>query len=246
MNDERLLAYELEGVHHSIFIMTKPMENSPRIFITADGSHSMFSQEHGVSYHSKHGAIQETQHVFIDAAYHFKLPHQQQFSILEIGFGTGLNAFMTWLESEKTNHQIQYTAVEAFPISMEEAKKLNYYNSLQQDFSKFLKLHESPWEEAIPLSDNFLFTKNKKRFEELEFKNEFDIIYFDAFAPNAQPELWDEKILQKMYDALKTNGVLTTYCAKGVVKRTLKAIGFKVEAIPGPPGKREMTRAIKQ
>lgn len=221
------------------------MENSPRIFVTSDGSHSMFSNEHGVSYHSKHGAIQETQHVFIDAAYHFKSSNQTDLSILEIGFGTGLNAFMTWLETEKTNHQIQYTAIEAFPISMEEATQLNYANALQQDSSKFLKLHESPWEETISLSPNFLFTKNKRKFEELNFQNEFDIIYFDAFAPNAQPELWEEPILQKMFDALKTNGVLTTYCAKGVVKRTLKAVGFTIEAIPGPPGKREMTRALK-
>ena len=222
------------------------MENTPRIFVTADGSHSMFSKEHGVSYHSKHGAIQETQHVFIDAAYHFKSSHQNQLSILEIGFGTGLNAFMTWLESEKNNHQIQYTAIEAFPISMEEATNLNYAESLQQDTSKFLKLHQSPWGETISLNHNFSFTKNKIKFEELEFRDQFDIIYFDAFAPNAQPELWEISILQKMFDALKKDGVLTTYCAKGVVKRTLKSVGFIIEAIPGPPGKREMTRAIKQ
>ena len=222
------------------------MENPPRIFVTSDGSHSMFSEEHGVSYHSKHGAIQETQHVFINAAYHFKAPYQNRLSILEIGFGTGLNAFMTLLESEKTGHEIQYIGIEAFPISLAEATNLNYADSLKQDTSKFLKLHKSTWEETHLLSPNFLFTKNIKRFEELDFQNQFDIIYFDAFAPNAQPELWEENILQKMFDALKPKGVLTTYCAKGVVKRSLKAIGFTVESIPGPPGKREMTIAIKQ
>ena len=222
------------------------MENSPRIFVTDDGSHSMFSQEHGVSYHSKHGAIQETQHVFIDAGFQFKATSNNTLSILEIGLGTGLNAFMTLLESEKTGHQINYVAIEAYPISLEEAVSLNFHSELKQDISKFLKLHNSPWEEVNPLNDNFLFTKNKKRIEELEFKDQFDIIYFDAFAPNAQPELWEESILQKMYDALKEDGVLTTYCAKGVVKRTLKKVGFTIEAIPGPPGKREMTRAIKK
>ena len=221
------------------------MENSPRIFITEDGSHSMFSQEHGVSYHSRHGAIQESQHVFIDAGFHFKSSANNSLSILEIGFGTGLNAFMTLLEAEKSDHKIQYTAIEAFPISIEEATTLNYAAALQQDTSKFLKLHQSTWEETISLNDNFSFIKNKKRFEELDFQNQFDIIYFDAFAPNAQPELWEKTLLQKMYDVLKPNGVLTTYCAKGVVKRTLKAVGFTIEAIPGPPGKREMTRAIK-
>ena len=215
------------------------------IFTTADGSHSMFSKEHGVSYHSKHGAIQETQHVFINAAFHHKLP-ASSLSILDIGFGTGLNAFMTFLEAERMQVAVNYTGIEAYPISLDEAKALNYSNLLKQDSpDDFLKLHELDWEKEHRISDFFIFTKNKKRFEVLDFKNEFDLIYFDAFAPNSQPELWEESLLQKMFEALKMGGVLTTYCAKGVVKRTFKKVGFVMEAIPGPPGKREMTRAVK-
>ncbi|HFC00915.1 MAG TPA: SAM-dependent methyltransferase [Phaeodactylibacter sp.] len=215
------------------------------IFITEDGSHSMLSKEHGVSYHSKHGAIQETQHVFINAAFHHKLP-ATSLSILDIGFGTGLNAYMTFLETKKMQIVVNYTAIEAYPISLDAARALNYSTLLKQNSpDDFLKLHELDWEKKHPISDFFIFTKNKKRLESLDFNNQFDLIYFDAFAPNSQPELWQENILRKMFEALKVGGVLTTYCAKGVVKRTFKKVGFAIEAIPGPPGKREMTRAIK-
>jgi len=215
-----------------------------KVFITEDGSHSMFSEKHGVSYHSKYGAIQETEHVFINAAFRHQLP-SSSLSILDIGFGTGLNAYMTLLEANQHKVKIDYTGIEAYPISIETAQTLNYAELLQQDNSIFQQLHKVGWEEVHTLSAFFNFIKNKKRFEDLNFENEFDIIYFDTFAPNAQPELWEETILQKMYDALKIGGVLTTYCAKGVVKRTLKKVGFTIEAIPGPPGKREMTRGVK-
>lgn len=216
-----------------------------KIFITDDGSHSMFSEKHGVSYHSKYGAIQETEHVFINAAFRHKLP-TASLSILDIGFGTGLNAYMTLLASKKEKVKISYRAIEAYPISKEEVLQLNYPELLNQPSPLFHKLHHSNWDQDHIISDYFIFQKNQKRFEDLDFNNQFDIIYFDAFAPNAQPELWEESILQSMYDALKSNGVLTTYCAKGVVKRTLKKVGFTIEAIPGPPRKREMTRAIKE
>jgi len=216
-----------------------------KIFITEDGSHSMFSEQHGVSYHSKYGAIQETQHVFINAALQHRLP-ASSLSILDIGFGTGLNAYMTFLEAEKIKTSINYVGIEAYPIRKEEVDSLNYFSQLNQPKDSFLQFHSSPWNEKQTFSDYFIFEKKQMRFEDLNFQNEFDIIYFDAFAPNAQPELWEENILQKMYDALNSNGVLTTYCAKGVVKRTFKKVGFEIEAIPGPPGKREMTRAIKR
>jgi len=211
-----------------------------------DGSHTVFSNKYNAHYHSIYGALDESIHVFIVAGlYHLQRQNKKSISILEMGFGTGLNAFMTWLESEKTKHQIQYTAIEAFPISLEEAADLNYAPSLQQDASKFLKLHNSPWEESIALSNNFSFIKNKIKFEELDFQSQFDIIYFDAFAPNAQPELWETNILQKMYDALKPEGILVTYSAKGSVRRAMQSVGFTVERLPGPPGKREMLRATK-
>jgi len=215
-----------------------------KIFVTEDGSHSMFSEKHGVSYHSKYGAIQETEHVFINAAFRHQLP-SSSLSILDIGFGTGLNAYMTYLEAISKKVNVNYVGIEAYPISLEEAQQFNYAQQLKQDNSTFLKLHESDWDIPHKVSEFFIFEKNQTRFENLNFKNQFDIIYFDAFAPNAQPELWEENVLQKMFDALKVNGVLTTYCAKGVVKRTLKKVGFEIDAIPGPPGKREMTRGKK-
>lgn len=219
-----------------------------KIFETADGSHSIYSEQFGVSYHSKYGAIQETQHVFINAGLRLKAIVQKDISILEIGMGSGLNALMTALEATKRNLNVQYTTVEAFPVPFEMAKKLNFHEQLNDDnaYDFHMKIHESPWEEEIIVSENFSITKLQKNFQDLDLHNEFDVIYFDAFAPTSQPELWEENIMQIMYNALKPEGVLTTYCAKGSFKRTLKAVGFQVEKLKGPPGKREMTRALKQ
>jgi len=219
-------------------------DDSP-IFVTQDGSHSILSEKYGVTYHSKYGAIQETQHVFIEAALNFKTATQKELNVLDIGLGSGLNAYMTFLEAEKQDLQIDYTGIEAFPIDMEQAKTLNYATELQQSADSFLQFHNCEWNTPIEMSSGFRFTKLLQSFQDIDFENEFDLIYFDAFAPSAQPELWEIPLLQKMYKALKINGIMTTYCAKGVVKRNLKSIGFEVEGIPGPPGKREMTRAVK-
>ena len=217
------------------------------IFLTQDGSHSIFSKKFGESYHSKYGAIQESQHVFIDAALNYKADTQKELSILEIGFGTGLNAFMSFLEAKKRQLQIHYTAIEAYPISLEKAISLNYPHASKamEMESIFFEMHNCNWNVKNAISDFFILEKIKMRFEELNYPASFDIIYFDAFAPDAQPELWETELLQKMYDALLPNGVLVTYCAKGQVKRNLKKVGFKIEALAGPPGKREMTRAMK-
>lgn len=218
-----------------------------KIFETADGSHSIYSEQFGVSYHSKYGAIQETQHVFIDAGLRLKAILQSKIDILDIGFGTGLNALMTCLEAKRRNLTVHYTAVEAFPISLEIAQSLNYGEALNDDAVNdvFMKMHEANWGETIQITEHFIFTKLEKKFQDLTFQSAYDIIYFDAFAPSAQPELWQTPVLKIMYDALRPTGVLTTYCAKGEVKRTMKSIGFKIERLPGPPGKREMTRAVK-
>lgn len=216
------------------------------IIQTKDGSNSIQSTQFEATYHSIHGAIQEAQTVFIDAALTHKACAQKELTILEIGLGTGLNAFMTYLEAKKSDLQIHYTGIEAYPISLEVAQALNYVALLDvpEEQTQFLKLHESP-DEWVKLSPNFHFYKQIGRFEALEAQEQFDIIYYDAFAPSVQPELWEIELLEKMYQALKPNGVLTTYCAKGVFKRNLKQVGFKVEGIPGPIGKREMTRATK-
>jgi tRNA U34 5-methylaminomethyl-2-thiouridine-forming methyltransferase MnmC len=218
----------------------------PKLIETEDGSHSLQSSKFEVSYHSIHGAIQETQTVFIDAALNYKTTSNKKLSILGIGFGTGLNAFMTYLEAKKQGLNIQYTGVEAYPISLELAKELNYPTLLRAETEKeaFLAMHTSQ-NSFTDLSPYFTFSKNTSRFEDLNYKEEFDIIYFDAFAPTAQPELWEAPLLAQMYQALKPTGVLTTYCAKGVVKRCLKSVGFIIEGLPGPIGKREMTRAVK-
>lgn len=217
------------------------------LFITQDGSHSLHSAQFGVSYHSKYGAITETQHVFINAGLLHKAKEQSALSVLEIGFGTGLNAYMTLLEAVNSNLQIDYVTYEAFPISQTQVKALNYTSQLQSDFhTSFEEMHLAPSGEKTELLPSFHFQKFIASFDEINYQDQFDVIYFDAFAPTSQPELWEAPLLQKMYDALKSGGVLTTYCAKGVVKRTLKAIGFTIEAIPGPPGKREMTRGIKR
>ena len=217
------------------------------IFVTEDGSHSIFSKKYGVSYHSKFGALKEAEHVFIDAALRFKAVIQKKISILEIGFGTGLNAFITLLEAKKRNLSVNYVGVEAFPISMEQAGALNYSELIEYEETQelFMHLHHSEWNIPLQITEQFNLEKVQKKIEDLNYQNQFDIIYFDAFAPDAQPELWNQEILTKMYEALLPDGILVTYCAKGVVKRTLKKIGFFVEALPGPPRKREMTRAIK-
>lgn len=218
----------------------------PEIFTTGDGSHSLISDEFGVSYHSKHGAITETQTVFIDAGLLYRAEHLKEISVLEIGFGTGLNALMTLAEAVKKDLKIKYKTYEAYPVSADQALTFNYSELIKPDFqSEFAEMHHCKWKEEIQINKNFSFLKLEEKFKNINSENEFDVIYFDAFAPNSQPELWEEALFQKMFDALKPGGVLTTYCAKGVVKRTLKSVGFKIEALPGPPGKREITRACK-
>ncbi len=222
--------------------------STSRIFETQDGSHSIVSKEFGESYHSKYGAIQESMHVFIKSGLHAKALQSKSLDILEIGWGSGLNAYLTLLEVQQRELSIRYTGVEAYPISAEEAASLNYPQVLQSTellSERFYQMHQLPWETPHQILPEFVFTKTQQRFEELTFASAFDVIYFDAFAPNAQPELWEKPVLEIMYNALKNSGILVTYCAKGSVKRILKNLGFTVEALPGPPGKREMTRAVK-
>lgn len=215
------------------------------IIQTLDGSTTIHIAEWDECYHSKHGAIQEAQHVFIKNG--LSLFPDRNVSILEIGFGTGLNAFITFLESKKRNQSIDYVGVEAYPITAEEIVSMNYVEELNavEQSSIFDTMHQSNWEEKIILDDDFTLTKRKQFFEEINDKNKFDLIYFDAFGYRVQPELWSTAIFEKMYNALKPNGVLVTYAARGVVKRSMIEVGFTVEKLAGPPGKREMFRATK-
>lgn len=216
------------------------------IITTADGSTTIQIKDWDEQYHSKHGAIQEAYHVFIDSG--LSLFKDQELSILEIGFGTGLNAFITFLETKKRSLNINYTGVEAYPVASEELQQLNYISELKaESFSKdFNLMHSSPWEKKIAISDVFTLHKQQKDFAELEMQDMFNLIYFDAFGARVQPELWTEIIFKKMFQALKDGGVLVTYSAKGSVRRAMQTVGFTVERLPGPPGKREMLRATKK
>ena len=215
------------------------------IIQTLDGSTTIHLKEWDECYHSKHGAIQEAQHVFIKNG--LSLFENQSVSILEIGFGTGLNAFITFLEAKKLNQTIDYVGVEAYPVSAAEVLAMNYVAELNagNEIQIFEKMHESNWDEKMLLNPDFELTKRKQFFDQIEDVEKFDLIYFDAFGYRVQPELLSTAIFQKMYDALKPKGKLVTYAARGVVKRSMIEVGFTVEKLAGPPGKREMFRASK-
>lgn len=215
--------------------------------ITEDGSHTLFVPELNEHYHSTHGAIQESMHVFIDAG----LRHcvKSEIKVLEIGFGTGLNAFLTLLEAERTGRKIDYTTLEFYPLSIIDAEKLNYVeltDSTKKDV--FRELHKVEWGKWSQLTLYFSLLKMKFDFSkpsDFDTENKFDVIFFDAFAPEKQPEMWVQEIFDKIYSISSENAILTTYCAKGSVRRMLQTAGFVVERLPGPPGKREILRAQK-
>ena len=215
------------------------------IIQTLDGSTTIHLKEWDECYHSKHGAIQEAKHVFIQNG--LSLFPNQSVSILEIGFGTGLNAFITLLESKKLYQSIHYVGVEAYPVNAAEVLAMNYVTELNafSDEALFKKMHESNWDEKVVLHPEFELTKRKQFFDEIDAVEEFDLIYFDAFGYRVQPELWSTAILKKMFTALRPGGKLVTYAARGVVKRSMIEVGFTVEKLAGPPGKREMFRASK-
>lgn len=214
------------------------------IIQTQDGSTTIFLPEWNESYHSKHGAIQEAYHVFIKNG--FYLFHGKPISILEIGFGTGLNAFITYLESKKYNQIIDYVGVEAYPVAFDEAMKMNFPNEIDATQSHiFNQMHQCDWEIKNSITDFFSLTKRKQFFQDIDDTEVFDVIYFDAFGYRVQPELWSEIQFSKMYKALKTNGILVTYACRSSIKSAMLSAGFSVEKLPGAPGKREMLRAIK-
>lgn len=217
-----------------------------KIILTADGSKTIQIEDWNEQYHSKHGAIQEAYHVFISQG--LGLFQNRDIHILEIGFGTGLNALITLLEAPKLNLTVDYAGIEAFPVSLEEVSQLDYCKQLdclgQQE--TFQKMHRDRWEEKLSITDTFILLKQKKDFRDIDEANLFNLVYFDAFGARVQPELWTEDIFSRMYTALKKEGVLVTYAAKGSVRRAMQAVGFSVERLPGPPGKREMLRATKK
>ena len=215
------------------------------IIITDDGSTTIRIPDWDENYHSTHGAIQEAKHVFIKNGLDL-FQKQDSISILEIGFGTGLNAFITFLET-LNKEKVNYVGVEAYPISTEEIAQMNYVTELQaaQYQAVFDKMHSCDWESQQNITDNFILTKRKQFFQDIEDKNQFNLIYFDAFGFPLQPELWSEAIFKKMYDALLPKGTLVTYACRSSIKNAMLSVGFSIEKLPGAPGKREMLRATK-
>ena len=217
------------------------MEN--KIITTNDGSHSIFNSNIKECYHSKHGAIVEAEHVFIKNG--FSAIKKDNLFILEIGFGTGLNTLLTYQKAEQRSINVKYHCIELYPVKQKHYIQLNFGELIGISKEILLEIHESKWEEEYRLSPFFKLKKQLISLQEYDTSIKFDIIYFDAFSPNKQPELWSKNIFKKMYYLLKNNGILVTYCAKGEVKRIMKEIGFEIDVLDGPPGKRQMTRGRK-
>ncbi|SFD13778.1 tRNA U34 5-methylaminomethyl-2-thiouridine-forming methyltransferase MnmC [Chitinophaga sp. CF118] len=215
-----------------------------QLYITADGSHTIVLPDMQVTYHSTYGALQESRHIFIQAGLKYVMP-KDSINVFEMGFGTGLNALLTVQESIQSRCHVYYQSVELYPLSMEDAEGLNYTTQLNDSSETFSLLHSSKWEEDIMINPLFTLHKSHDSITHLSVNKHFHVIYYDAFAPDVQPELWEPVIFEKLYNWLHPGGVLVTYCSKGSVRRTMQSAGLKVEKLPGPPGKREILRAIK-
>jgi tRNA U34 5-methylaminomethyl-2-thiouridine-forming methyltransferase MnmC len=216
----------------------------PEIVITKDGSHSLYVHALDEHYHSVHGAITESQHVFIEAG--LKQFKNRHIRILEMGFGTGLNALLTLAVANESDISIYYTGIEKYPLKKTITDSLNFESITDLTITGMLKLiHDSPWHQEVMIKPGFILKKLQCDMHEMEQVDEFDLVYFDAFAPEKQPELWTEELFGRIFLSMRSHSILTTYSSKGMVRRNLKAAGFRVEKIPGPPGKREMTRAYK-
>jgi tRNA U34 5-methylaminomethyl-2-thiouridine-forming methyltransferase MnmC len=215
------------------------------IIPTADGSVTIAIPELQVTYHSKHGAIQESMHVFIEAGLRPLLHQQDTLRIFEMGFGTGLNALLTMIAANQEQQKVHYEAVEAFPLEEELLPQLNYCEQTPAWQDKFKQLHTTPWNQPVVVTEYFTLQKHNQSLISYSTNQPFNIIYYDAFAPSAQPELWTVDAFTQLFNLLADQGILVTYCSKADVRRAMKAAGFTVEKIPGPRGKREMIRAKK-
>ncbi len=217
------------------------------IITTSDGSHSLLNTSLDETYHSRHGAVQESNYVFLKQGldYFIEQNTPEKISILEVGFGTGLNAWLTFEHLQASKKVIQYTSIETFPLPETIWQSLNYATS-EAEKNNFKRIHTALWNQAVQLTNQFCLHKVEARVQDFNTSQLFDIIYFDAFAPNKQPEMWELNVLKKVTDQLSINGVFVTYCAKGQLKRDLKSLGLQVETLAGPPGKKQMVRAIKK
>jgi tRNA U34 5-methylaminomethyl-2-thiouridine-forming methyltransferase MnmC len=219
-----------------------------KIILTADGSHSIELVDMNEHYHSVHGAIQESQHVFIDYGLKQKAEQKREISILEVGMGTGLNALLSCIFAIKKKLKIDYLAIEPYPIQQEIWKKLNYTYQLElpELQTLFQIFHTSDWNKQLILNNHLSFKKLKKSIIDTELNGNFDLVYFDAFNPDLEPFLWSESVFKKIYQSMSKDGLLTTYSTKGIVKRAMKSCGFSIKKQPGPEGKREILNGWKR
>jgi tRNA U34 5-methylaminomethyl-2-thiouridine-forming methyltransferase MnmC len=215
--------------------------NTPNIQLTADGSHTLFLPEMNEHYHSVNGAVQESRHVYLEAG--FNRCRKETVRVLELGFGTGLNALLTAGESRRKKIKTFYVSLEQYPLPPEIINLLNYS---ELDRELFQQIHAVEWNKAVPVSPFFTLHKIKADFTAYDFAGNYDVVYYDAFAPEKQAEVWSQELFDRLFRAICPDGILTTYCAKGSVRRMMQQAGFVVERIPGPPGKREILRARKE
>lgn len=222
------------------------------IVTTSDGSSSIFLPELNEHYHSHHGAVQESKHVFMKMGWSEFYHHASDVNILEVGFGTGLNAYLVLndLVGDQVPPAVHYTTLEAFPVAADMVTQLDYWKtgagSEAENKKSFLALHEAEWETAVKIHSGFTLEKLNVRLQDFVPSRHYDLVFFDAFAPRVQPELWTQEIFTKLFAAMNPGGILVTYCSKGDVRRNMIAAGFTVEKVPGPPGKREMLRAMRR
>lgn len=222
------------------------IENSEiEVVKTREGIHTLINNRINEHYHSMHGSMQESMHVFIKNGLRAVNKNLPEIKILEMGFGTGLNAILTFRENQVLQKHIHYTTVEAFPLPSSIIDKLNYFEYFGKPLQPFFqKMHACNWFENVVFG-NLILHKINADMLELQLDGGYDLVYYDAFSPTQQPELWTFEVLHKIYEACNKNAILVTYCAKGEVKRTLEKVGFEVKSLEGPKGKREMIRAVK-
>ncbi|MCG8410365.1 MAG: tRNA (5-methylaminomethyl-2-thiouridine)(34)-methyltransferase MnmD [Bacteroidales bacterium] len=216
-----------------------------KVIPTSDKSNTLYSEQFDEHYHSTHGAINESMHIFIKEALLYS--SLKKATIFEVGFGTGLNAFLTFIESLKNDLSITYISLEKYPVDIDTSKQLNYADIIAPEYlSEFMKMHSSAWNEQVIINNGFKLIKILDDFNQYELKEKVDIIFFDAFSPDTQPELWSFPNFKKLYNALNDNGILITYSSKGIVKDNLRKAGFVVKRLKGPVGKRHIIRAEKK
>jgi tRNA U34 5-methylaminomethyl-2-thiouridine-forming methyltransferase MnmC len=220
------------------------LETLNKLIETSDGSHTLYVPEMDEHYHSIHGAVQESTIVFIKNGFDFC--KADPVKIFEAGFGTGLNALLTLIRSIKGNRKVHYTSIEKFPLPAEITSLLNHYSFAGEKGKEYFdSIHAAEWNKTVGITENFILTKIKDDLIGYNLSDYYDLIYFDAFAPGKQPEMWEEPVLRKIAEKTSSGGIFVTYSSKGTVKRILRSCGFEVDLLPGPPGKREMIRAVK-